>query len=429
MFRDTVPASGENMKKTALALVLALLFLIPLFSGEKAPSLFDINEELAKFESEELKEGEEEYYSSVEYFLVTGGPGSLIWENFGHTAILMVSPSSFPVAYDWGIFSFDDSFFVNFAFGKLYYEAWATYGEYRIRALEEDDRDIGILKLELTPREKKAMASFLEYSTRDENRTYLYDYFSDNCATRPRDIYSWATGGGLEEKLKGETSPYSIRETVERHLSLSSFPVAWTISFLLGPKVDGECTMWDACFLPSTLENEIAQFQGNSKTEYYSSKDRKPLPEKWNMKAYSFLMGVVLSLIPLLFLKKKRWAERTGDAILGVIYLYLGVLSLVLLFFMNFTIHRVTYGNINWMILSPLALLSSTLHFMSLGKKRREKAIAANTFLMLLLALSSAALKLIPAFSLQDSLSVFIPALMLYMSEIAVFLIRNRDNK
>ncbi|MGN1163495.1 MAG: DUF4105 domain-containing protein, partial [Candidatus Ornithospirochaeta sp.] len=312
------------MKKTAMALFLTLLFLLPLHSEAETPDLFDIDAELQEYERKPLEEGEEEYYSALEFYLITGGPGSMVWENFGHTALLMVSPSSFPVAYDWGIFSFDDSFFINFALGRLYYEAWATYGEYRLEALEADDRSVGVLKLDLTDQEKKDMASFLEYATETDNRTYLYDYFRDNCATRPRDIYSWATGGGLEEKLRGEISHETIRETVERHLSLSSFPVAWTISFLLGPDVDGECTKWDACFLPSVLESEIGEYQGSEKTEYYVSQNRRPVPEKWNMKIPSLFSAVFLAFIPLLFLTKRRWKERVGDAVLGAVFLFFG---------------------------------------------------------------------------------------------------------
>ena len=414
------------MKKPALLLILSLALLIPLFSKGETPSLFNIDKELEEFPRIELSDGDEEYYGAMDFYLVTGGPGSLVWENFGHTAILMVSPSSFPVAYDWGIFSFDESFFANFAFGRLYYEAWATYGEYRIKVLEEDDRSVGILKMELTTREKKEMASFLSYATREENRTYLYDYFRDNCATRPRDIYSWATGGEFEEVLKGETAPESIRETVERHLSLSSFPVAWTISYLLGPSVDGKCTLWDACFLPSTLEKEIQRYQGNQKTTYYESKDRDTVPQKWNMKVPSFLMGLILFLIPILFLTGKRWAERIGDAALGLVYLYFAILSLVLIFFMAFTIHKVTYGNINVLIISPLCLAASVLHFSSLGKKRREKWMGINLMVMVFLLLLSVILRFFPAFSVQDSLSVYIPAAMLYLSEGAASLIRRK---
>ena len=356
----------------------------------------------------------------MEFYLITGGPGSLIWENFGHSAILLTTPDSFPVAYDWGIFSFDDSFFVNFAFGRLYYEAWATYGDYRIESLISDDRSVTALRLELDGNQKKNLLSFLMYSTKEENKTYLYDYFKDNCATRPRDIYSWLTEGEFEEVLKSTPSEETLRETVERHLSLSTFPVAWTISYLLGPDTDKEESMWEACFLPSTLNSSIKEYQNNKDEIIYSSKNRNPVPDKWSLKARSIIMGILLVSISLLPLTKKRWIERCCDTVQGILFFFFGVLSSVLLFLMLFTIHNVTKGNINYLIISPLCLISSLLHFASLSKKRKNKAILINSGVMLALSLIVLALRLIIPSFIQDSYAVFIPAIMLYASEVFV---------
>ena len=414
------------MKKLS---VLSLLFFLVfgLLAAETAPSLFDINKELESFEKTEVSDSDKSTYSEMEFYLITGGPGSLVWENFGHSAILMTSPSSFPVAYDWGIFTFDDSFFINFAFGRLYYEAWATYGEYRIESLISDDRSVTALKLELDESEKKNLYRFLLYSTKEENRTYLYDYFRDNCATRPRDIYSWLTDGDFEEKLKTTPAPETLRETVERHLSLSTFPVCWTISYLLGPDTDKNETMWEACFLPSTLSKCIKEYQGNEEEIIYETENRKPVPEKWSLKTRSWVMGIVLSLIALLPLIKKRWVERIGDTILGILHLFFGVLSIVLLFLMLFTIHNVTRGNMNYLIFSPLCLISSILHFSSLSKKRKNKALFINSSIMLGVALIALILRLIIPSLIQDSFAVFIPAIMLYFSEAYTSYKRSRN--
>ena len=255
------------------------------------------------------------------------------------------------------------------------------------------------------------------YSTKEENRTYLYDYFRDNCATRPRDIYSWLTDGDFERVLKETPSEETLRECVERHLSLSSFPVAWTISYLLGPDTDKEETMWEACFLPSTLEKCIREYQGDEEEEIYTSLSRDPVPEKWSLKIRSIFFGVILSLLSLIPLLKRRALERIGDIASGLVHLFFGILSLVLIFFMFFTIHNVTKGNINCLIISPLCLISSALHFASLGKKRRVKPLLINSALMLIVSLSVLAARLIEPSLIQDSYAVFIPALMLYAAE------------
>ena len=204
---------------------------------------------------------------------------------------------------------------------------------------------------------------------------------------------------------------------MERHLSLSTFPVAWTISYLLGPDTDKEETMWEACFLPSTLNACIKEYQESEDDIIYSSESRKSVPEKWSLKTRSILMGLILIAISLLPFKKKRWVERISDIILGIIYLFFAVLSLVLLFFMIFTIHNVTKGNVNFLLISPLCLVSSFLHFASLSKKRKNKALLINSGTMLALALIVLVLRLIIPSFIQDSYAVFIPAIMLYASE------------
>ena len=407
------------MKKLSV-LTLFLFLILGLCAQVDSPNLFEIDKELDSFKKTEITEEERKKYEEMEFYLITGGPGSLIWENFGHSAILLTTPDSFPVAYDWGIFSFDDSFFVNFAFGRLYYEAWATYGDYRIESLISDDRSVTALRLELDENQKKNLLSFLMYSTKEENKTYLYDYFKDNCATRPRDIYSWLTEGEFEEVLKSTPSEETLRETVERHLSLSTFPVAWTISYLLGPDTDKEESMWEACFLPSTLNSSIKEYQNNKDEIIYSSKNRNPVPDKWSLKARSIIMGILLVSISLLPLTKKRWIERCCDTVQGILFFFFGVLSSVLLFLMLFTIHNVTKGNINYLIISPLCLISSLLHFASLSKKRKNKAILINSEVMLALSLIVLALRLIIPSFIQDSYAVFIPAIMLYASEVFV---------
>ena len=413
--------------KRFYVLILSIILIFGLFAESTTPNLFEIEKELDSFKKEEVNKEDGDKYKDMEFYLITGGPGSLVWENFGHSAILLTSPTSYPVAYDWGIFTFDDSFFVNFAFGRLYYEAWATYGEYRIESLIEDDRSVTAVKLELDESQKKNLYNFLSYSTQDKNRTYLYDYFRDNCATRPRDIFSWLTNGEFEKEMKSTPTKETLRECVERHLSLSTFPVCWTISYLLGPDTDKEETMWQACFLPSTLSKCIKDYQGNDEEIIYSSKNRKAVPEKWSLKTRSLFLGIILSFFAILPLSRKRWMERISDVVLGLFYLFFGILSIVLLFLMLFTIHNVTRGNMNYFIFSPLCLISSILHFASLSKKRKNKALFVNSSLMLLIAFIALILRLLIPSLIQDSFAVFIPALMLYITEVIVCYIRTRN--
>ena len=50
--------------------------------------------------------------------------------------------------------------------------------------------------LNLTSEEKLALNQALEENYQPENRVYRYNYFYDNCSTRPRDI--------LERSIRGK---------------------------------------------------------------------------------------------------------------------------------------------------------------------------------------------------------------------------------
>ncbi|MBS7378783.1 MAG: hypothetical protein KIG41_04105, partial [Sphaerochaetaceae bacterium] len=62
-------------------------------------------------------------------------------------------------------------------------------------------------------------------------------------------------------------------------------------------------------------------------------------------------------------------------------------------------------------------------HFLSLGKRRRNKAIGISSAIMGAMALVTLQVRILVPSVIQDSISVFIPALMLYLSELVVSLL------
>ncbi len=412
--------------KRILSFVLVMLLAFSLSAALTVrDDLFSSSEELAAFETEAVSGSEEEYYENMKIYLLTGGEGSAVWENFGHSAFVVEREGYDAVGFDYGIFTFDSTFLPNFILGKLYYQVWETYARYRILSLIGDDRTVSMLELDLTKDGKKALWSFLLYNTEEENRTYLYDYFRDNCATRLRDMYSWATGGDFEEWLRSQKSTETIRYSVNRHLSRSTFFVCWVINYMLGKSVDEETTRWEECYLPGNLEKAIEEYQQTESEIVYETEERKPTPEKWSLTLRSLLFGVALALLSLAASLTKY--HHVPDAVLGVVFSIFGIMSLVLIFFEFFTIHYVTHDNLNILILTPLCLVSAVLHFMSIGKRRRERKISLLSLVMLGLLAVVIVLKLIlPSFFIQDIWAPALPALLLYSAEALVYLLKKR---
>ncbi len=400
------------------------LFLLPISAHLTVrDDLFSSKEELEAFEKKAVNEEDEVFYKEMNIYLLIGGEGSHIWENFGHSAYIVEVPSRLSSAFDYGIFTFDESFIPNFILGKLYYEVWETNSFYRIESLIKEDRNVTLVPLNLTPEKKKAIYTFLIYNTQEENRTYLYDYFNDNCATRLRDIYSYATNGDFESWLKREESNETIRESVNRYLSHSPFIVNWVINYLLGPSVDSKITRYEECYLPNNLEKAINEYQ-NSTSEYiYTSKTRVATPTTYPFLFYSILTGLLIGLLSLLtsFTKFKK----PGDIILGIVYSIFGLMSIVLLFFECFTIHYVTHNNLNILLISPLTIYMAVLHFKSLSKNgRKEKRIAHLSLIMLTLSLLTIVLRLtLSSILIQNIWAPAVVVLILYTAEALPLLI------
>lgn len=414
-------------KFISLVILLALCFIPITAKITLREDLFSSEEELQAFKAEEVTEDDRDYFENMRIYLLVGGPGSAIWENFGHSAFVIERDGYHPIAFDYGIFTFNETFIPNFIFGKLYYEVWETYALYRIGSLEDDDRSVYLLSLDLDANQKKALYSFLVYNTEEENRTYLYDYFSDNCATRLRDIYSYATNGDFEEYLKSKESDETIRDSVSRYLSRSTFFTAWAINYLLGPSVDGAVTEWEMCYLPDNLIREIEEYEGITRNVLYESQGRSKTPEKWSLVLRALLFGLALGAISVFTALSKH--HTAGDFILGVVYSLFGIMSLVLAFLAFFTIHNVTHNNLHILIISPICIVAGVLHFMSLSKKgRRDKALAWVNGIMFALVLLTVIVRLIfSSVLIQNIWATTVVALILYASEVVPYVVKRKN--
>ncbi len=422
-------------------IVAVLLFFLTVFSlGAKIEirdDLFSSQEELASFKAEEVTLEEESYYDNMKIYLLTGGEGSAIWENFGHSAFVIEREGKAPIAFDYGIFTFDETFLPNFILGKLYYQVWETYATYRIESLEENDRNVSLLELNLTNNQKKALLSFLLYNTEEENRTYLYDYFNDNCATRLRDIYSYVTGGEFEAWLKSQESGETIRYGVARHLSRSTFFSSWIINYMLGSSVDKKITRWEECYLPANLEKAVEEYQNTESEKIYTTKERKATPQKWSLEFYSLIFGLALALISILSFRCGY--QKVWDIILGLVFTLFSLMSLILIFFELFTIHYVTHSNLNVFIITPLCIVSAILHFASLGcshkgrhnekEGRIRNSLGKTGIVMLSISSLTVLTRLIfSSILIQNIWAPAITAILLYFAEALPFFIRKKSN-
>ena len=194
-----------------------------------------------------------ELTESSKVSLVTCGPGEELYEAFGHTAIRVYDPSlGFDAVYNYGTFDFNQpNFYWNFVQGRsLYMLAVNRYSNF-IRAYEHYNRSVREQFLNLTLEQKQALLDELTWNAKKENRDYLYDYFFDNCSTRPRDVILEAINVPVEfDSAHLGDERLSIRELTDLFIVKEQPWGDLGIDLCLGAVIDEPATAMQYMYLP-----------------------------------------------------------------------------------------------------------------------------------------------------------------------------------
>lgn len=422
------------MRRVALLLIISMISLtVPAASvtggSEVRPGLFYSEEELGKISfDDELPDSDREYYGNIDISIITAAPAEPVYIYFGHSGLSVEIPGREGIMFDYGTFSFSESFYHDFIFGLLYYSMSEAYESWRIDQFINEDRTTTRLPLDLSPEAKRGVIEFLSENAEPENRTYLYHYYNDNCATRIRDIYNSAEGGGFRKWAESIDTGKSFRDWSTPYMSPSLF-FALFLNYLQGPSIDEPINLYQACFLPDVLEKTIAEYEDGTPELIYQTKTRKPVPEDYTLTIRAAAVGAVAAAAIALTGSGRRNIRRTGDILAAFIYIALGVMSSILAFMMFFTNHDVTYMNANALIISPLVFIPGVLHIVSIWKEKR-RAIGLSVSALASIALITMLLQLITPFH-QSNAFCYIIALMVYSADIlsARFSFRPRPSK
>jgi hypothetical protein len=345
--------------------------------------------------------------STLRISVLTFGPGDAVWERFGHNAIRVLDTATGKdLAYNWGMFSFDDPNFIpRFLSGDTQYwvDTFQTRGllDYYRRV----DRETVEQVLALTPAQRAEIAAFVEANIREENKRYRYDYFLDNCSTRVRDVLDRVLGGALERRFTVLTTALTYRSETVRLLTPDPIPQAGT-DFALGPRADQPLTVWASMFVPmrfrDALRDVTVEAPGGGTMPLVSAEivhhDAARASEPAEARGIALgmwgpLLGAwMLLLVPLG--EKSRRRTRIPAAVMATLwYGVTGLLGLVLLGMWLGSAHRFWYENLNLLIVSPLGLVAAVPAALAVRRGRVAPwvrwllvAIVAQALLALLLA-------------------------------------------
>ena len=344
------------------------------------------------FQSRILQAQENPLSDSAYISLITVSPGEEIYAHYGHTAIRVADPkNSFDLVFNYGLFDFNSpNFLYRFVKGETDYVCGAfSYSDFLLE-YQMENRIVIEQVLNLNPPEKEAVWQALVKNIQPEFRTYRYNFFFNNCSTKPRDVLV----RGIQGKVDYQTNGYfpTLRSVI--HHYTNSHP--WTqfgIDLLIGAQADDSASLSDQQFAPEllyksfatavilddsakirplVLETRQAVSQDVSRLPK-ASKLPGPVPVAW------FLCLLVTACTLYEFLKSKHF-----QAVTAVLYGIFGITGSIIAFMVLFSIHPTTHVNYILLWQNPLHLIFAFgMIFGSFRKRIANPYLAINLLLQL----------------------------------------------
>jgi hypothetical protein len=353
--------------------------------------------------------------------LVVYGPSDEIFIWWGHAAIIVEYEDGAAFTYDWGIFDYPgDDFLAAFFQDQVRYRSAKSYTRTDMASYFAEDRDIVAYTLDVDEAGTEAIIAYAEENVLPENCWYDYDDFTDNCATRIRDLVDLGTGGQLRVWAEAQPGRFTFRQHIRRFMGFHPW-VDWYTGFLMGRTLDRGITAWDEMFLPVELGRHIRDF---SVTEadgqqrklvahvelVNQTKTRQPVlnapPEEFPR---SFIAGLVLALF-FVWAARNDKHKRPGRVTSGILQsaagLFFGLSGLAALLAPVLAGNEYLARNNNVLFVNPVFLLAVPLGILSAqGKPVRfgaktipaEKALGVLWRYMLLAVFAALLANLFPS--------------------------------
>jgi hypothetical protein len=314
--------------------------------------------------------------AELRVYLMTMGPGDLVWERFGHNAIWVHDARrGTDIAYNYGMFSFSQPGFLRrFVQGHMMYWMAPEDAHQTVRLYAAYNRSVWLQELDLTPAERVELRDFLEWNAQPENAYYAYDYYRDNCSTRVRDAIDLVIGGRIRSTMAELPTGTTFRSHTRR-LTYEDRPIYTGLMLAMGQPIDRPISAWEEMFLPMRLRDRIREVavvgpDGERRPLVRSEltlfeADRAAVPdEPPNLLAWYLVAGLLIGALLLAtgLAGRQRRGGRIAFTLLATLWaVAVGVFGAVIAMLWLFTDHYVTYANENVLQVNPLPLLLAAL--------------------------------------------------------------------
>ncbi len=191
--------------------------------------------------------------------LLTCGAGDEFYTSFGHSALRICdSTQGIDYVYNYGTFDFDiPHFYWQFARGYLNYHLSRSPFNGFLFEYQYEGRAIWQQRLRLTNQEVNNLFLLLETNHLPEYRYYQYDFFRDNCATRPRDMIAHS----LDHRTLAPETTTDTNLTYRNLLYRSTaHTLLWwrlAVDMALGLPCDHRCSNYEYMFSPIEMMHQF----------------------------------------------------------------------------------------------------------------------------------------------------------------------------
>jgi hypothetical protein len=359
---------------------------------------------------------------NIEFSIITIGPyEDELYSAFGHSGIRYIDKiNNIDLFYNYGVFDFDQpDFYLNFLNGRLLY----MVGKYNYQTVESfyinQNRYIKEQVLNLNDSEKKIIFDYLEQNIQPENRTYLYNYVYNNCATKIRDILFTVYGERIT--FKDTSDNKTIRSLMDIYLKNNKWGDLG-IDICLGIEIDKKASYSEEMFLPEYLFNNLEgsfldeNIKLISKTNIINSNSTVINKNIFQPK-YIFLLFLTICII--LSFRQIKYSLRYIYFDFSVL-LASGIVGTLLIYLWFFTDHLSSFNyNLIWAV--PFNVIFSFLFIFNFKSILTRWYIIINSVIIFsLLILWS----FLPQ-NLNDILILFVLGMLIRMLSNYVYLIRS----
>jgi len=301
--------------------------------------------------------------------ILTCGPGEVLYEAFGHSAVRITDPAQgLDLVFNYGVFDFNQkNFYGNFAKGSMRYMLGLSTGEDFLNQYRNYNRSVREQVLNLDSLEKQSIVDYLSNNLKPENREYYYDYFDNNCSTKILELLDSALNHNVVFTYSDIIGTASFRSLIYDYTTYQQWG-RFGIDLGLGSVIDRSVNGKQLNFLPDELEKTISKAKiRRGMIEFPLVSENKILfesPVYYGSESYFLLPAFLFSLI--LLILAIFWGFSGGFpvgfmVVRSILLTVVGLLGIFLLSIWLFTNHKSAAWNYNILWANPIFFIVGSL--------------------------------------------------------------------